>query len=81
MRIWVLVVLLLLIAILVAQNTEVVAIKFLFWEANLSRVVLILLSLVVGLIVGFAGAKLPRGHKPTSTGKPGDVPPVRLPER
>ena len=81
MRIWVLVVLLLLIAILVAQNTDVVAIRFMFWEGYLSRVVLILLSLVVGIIVGFVGAKLPRGRKPTPAAQRKDAPPLRMPER
>jgi uncharacterized integral membrane protein len=81
MRIWVLVVLLLLIAILVAQNTDVVAIRFLMWEGYLSRVVLILLSLVVGIIVGFVGAKLPRGRKPATPVQRKDAPPLRMPER
>jgi len=60
MKMWLLIGLLVLIAIVVAQNSEVVALRFLFWEASLSRVVLLLLTLVIGIAIGFIGAKLPK---------------------
>ena len=47
-----LVVLLALATVLIAQNTEVVAVRFLFWEAHLSRVVLLMLTLTLGILIG-----------------------------
>lgn len=40
-------------ALFVVQNTEVVAVKFLFWELSMSRAVLIFLVLVVGIVLGW----------------------------
>jgi uncharacterized integral membrane protein len=62
MKIWIAVFLALLILVVIAQNTAVVTMKFLFWEASLSRVVLLLLTLIVGFVIGFVVAKLPRGR-------------------
>lgn len=55
--------LLLFVTVLVVQNTEVVTLRFLFWEVALSRVVLLLLTFVVGGILGFAVAKLKSGPR------------------
>lgn len=60
MKIWIAVFLSLLILVVIAQNTAVVTMKFLFWEASLSRVVLLLLTLIVGFVIGFVVGKLPR---------------------
>lgn len=38
--------------VFILQNTEVVQIRFLFWQISLSRVVLLLGSLFIGVIIG-----------------------------
>lgn len=43
-----------LVAILVVQNTEVVEVRFLFWTLSMSRVLLIPLVFVAGVLVGLA---------------------------
>jgi len=49
----VILVLLVLFLIVVAQNTEVVSVRLLFWDLVMSRIILLALSLAVGVIVGF----------------------------
>lgn len=44
--------------IVIAQNTEVVSIRFLAWEFSLSRILLLGGALVVGLCVGYLAAVL-----------------------
>ena len=46
-------VLLLLSLVVVAQNTEVVSVRLLFWDLRMSRIILLALSLALGVIVGF----------------------------
>ncbi len=43
----------LLLLVIILQNTEVVAVKLLFWEMQMSRVLLILLAAVVGFVGGY----------------------------
>ena len=57
--------LLLLVTILVVQNTEVVTLRFLFWEVALSRVLLLLLTFLAGGVLGYVLAKLRRGSPPS----------------
>jgi uncharacterized integral membrane protein len=66
MKLWLALFLALLILVVIAQNAEVTTVKLLFWEASLSRVVLLFLTLVVGFVIGFVVAKLPK--KPTTSG-------------
>lgn len=40
------------IAIFSLQNAEVVQIKLLFWDINCPRVILILISVIIGLVIG-----------------------------
>lgn len=63
MKSWFLVALGILIAIPILQNTEVVTIRFYFWEVTMSRVLLFLITLVAGMILGFAGAKIAARNK------------------
>lgn len=35
------------------QNTEVVTFKIFFWELSMSRIVMLLLTLIVGIIIGY----------------------------
>ena len=50
--------LLLIILILILQNTEVVEVRFLFWAFGMSRVVVIVLAALLGFASGFLVAKL-----------------------
>lgn len=38
--------------IFILQNTTVVEIRFLFWQLSLSRVILLIGSLVIGILIG-----------------------------
>lgn len=44
--------LILLIVIFTIQNTEVVSIKFLFWQLSMSRVLVLLSCFILGLVTG-----------------------------
>jgi uncharacterized integral membrane protein len=39
--------------VFVAQNIDVVTVKFLFWELSMSRAVLLFFSLLTGFIIGW----------------------------
>ena len=43
------------------QNTEVVTFKLFFWELSMSRIVMLLFTLIVGIIIGYVIATLRRG--------------------
>lgn len=45
--------LVLLFAIVILQNTQIVDIRVLFWQLSMSRIILLLFSLVVGFVVGY----------------------------
>ena len=47
--------------ILVLQNTQVVDIRLLFWQLSMSRIILLLFSLVVGFAAGVYVQKGKRG--------------------
>ena len=42
-----------LLLIILLQNTQVVSVQFLFWKLSMSRILLLLLSIFVGLVAGF----------------------------
>jgi len=44
--------------IVIMQNTEVVSFRFLFWQFNMSRILLLLVTLLLGVALGFILAKL-----------------------
>ena len=50
--------------VVVAQNTEVVAIRLLFWDVAMSRILLLLGSLVLGVLIGFLLGRPWRRRKP-----------------
>lgn len=58
-----LVVLVVLMLILVVQNTEPVSVQVLLWEFTMSRVILILLTTLIGFLGGFLVAKLTGGGR------------------
>ena len=45
--------LVMLFVIIVLQNTEIVYIRVLFWQLSMSRIILLLFSLVVGFVGGY----------------------------
>ena len=47
--------------IVIMQNTEVVAFRLLFWQFNMSRILLLLVTLLLGFALGFIIAKLNPG--------------------
>ena len=55
MRIWsvVLLVLLVLVIVFALQNTQVVDVQFFFWTLSMSRALLLLGTLVIGLLAGW----------------------------
>ncbi|MDP8267019.1 MAG: LapA family protein [Candidatus Aceula meridiana] len=40
-------------AIIFFQNTQVVSIQFLFWKLSMSRIILLPLVMLVGVVIGF----------------------------
>jgi len=44
--------------IVIMQNTEVVSFRLLFWQFNMSRILLLLVTLLLGFALGFIIAKL-----------------------
>lgn len=43
--------------VLIAQNTEVTEVRVLFWSFEMSRVILMLLMVLVGLVCGFVAGR------------------------
>jgi uncharacterized integral membrane protein len=46
-------VLVLLVLIILIQNTEVVTFNLLFWQIGMSRIIMLFLSLLIGFLIGF----------------------------
>jgi len=57
-KVVILLILVVLFAIFVLQNTQIVKIDFLFWSVAMSAIVLISLMMLIGLIAGFIIAKM-----------------------
>ncbi len=51
-KVWLVVILLVLFAIAILQNTQAVTVKFLFWAVAIPRAILILISALAGLVLG-----------------------------
>jgi len=49
-----LLVVLVLVLLILFQNREVVSLRFLFWSIEMSRVILVLITVGLGFILGFA---------------------------
>jgi uncharacterized integral membrane protein len=43
------------------QNTEVVTFRLFFWELSMSRIVLLLITLIVGIVIGYVLTTVLRG--------------------
>ncbi len=59
--------LLLLLVVFILENTEVVALRFLWWEFAMSRVLMFLLIFAVGLLAGFLLGSYKRGRRGSPT--------------
>jgi uncharacterized integral membrane protein len=62
------IVVLVLAIIVIVQNTQVVTFRFLFWQVSMSQILQLLLTLIVGFVLGFLIRPLLR--KSSSAGKP-----------
>ena len=51
-------VLIVLVVILLIQNTQVVTLKIYFWEISMSQIILIPLVLLIGFLGGYGAARL-----------------------
>jgi uncharacterized integral membrane protein len=61
----------LLFATFIIQNSEVVQVKFLFWGTQASRALILLGAFILGIIVGWVPGRMTKKGKslPASTGK------------
>lgn len=62
------VMLIILCLIVLLQNTQIVTLRFLFWEASISRIFLLPLLIIFGFIIGYVAAKLEKGGKSKKKG-------------
>jgi len=60
-KILLIIIILSLFLIVTLQNTEVAAFKILFWTVDMSRIIFIYLSALIGFITGFVIAKITGG--------------------
>ena len=49
--------------IILLQNTQMVTLRFLFWELGISRIFLLPLLIIVGFIIGYVAAKVEKKPK------------------
>ncbi|MBN1688537.1 MAG: DUF1049 domain-containing protein [Candidatus Omnitrophica bacterium] len=49
--------------VILIQNTQVVAIRFLFWKLSMSGILLLAIVLLVGSIIGFFVGKYVKWHE------------------
>lgn len=53
--------------LILAQNTEVVTVKLLFWEASMSRIILMTITGMIGFIIGYLSGRFSRGRQSESS--------------
>jgi uncharacterized integral membrane protein len=53
--------------VILAQNTEVVTVKLLFWEASMSRIILMTITGMIGFIIGYLFCRFPGGRQGKSS--------------
>jgi uncharacterized integral membrane protein len=56
-------ILLILLAVLLVQNTQVVTFRLYFWKIAISQIILVPLAVILGFILGFLVAKVSGGEK------------------
>ena len=52
---------LVLLFIVLLQNTQIVTVKLFFWEMSMSRIILIFFVMLIGFVLGYVLSKM--GHK------------------
>jgi uncharacterized integral membrane protein len=57
----VILVLIALFIIILIQNAYVVTVRLLFWEIGVSQIILLALAMFIGVVIGFAAAKVMGG--------------------
>ena len=66
-KMWVVIILLFLCAVLLLQNMEVVTLKVFFWDITMSRIIAFPLLVLMGMVIGFALGKFvhagPKGRR------------------
>jgi uncharacterized integral membrane protein len=50
-----------LITVVIVQNTQVITLRFLFWDLSMSRILLLTFAVLTGFAMGVFVAKLPKG--------------------
>lgn len=49
--------------VVIFQNTEVVAFKLFFWELSMSRIIMLLFTLIIGIIIGYVLTTVLQGKR------------------
>jgi len=70
----VLILLAVLVCIIILQNTEAVAYNFFFWKFTISRILVIPIFILIGIVIGYILAiRKPKAKKPSKQEKKEDV--------
>ena len=62
------------ILVVLLQNTTVITLRFLFWDTQISQAIVGILLLVLGIVVGYVLAKIPRRKSSDGRGSTGGTP-------
>jgi uncharacterized integral membrane protein len=62
-KLWIVAVLLVLLIILLFQNTQEVVFRIYFWKISMSQIILVPLAVLVGFLFGYFVAKTRNGKK------------------
>jgi uncharacterized integral membrane protein len=54
--------------VILAQNTEIVTVKLFFWEASMSRIILMTITGLIGFIIGYLFGRFSGGRQSGSSG-------------
>ena len=54
--------------VVLAQNTEVVTVKLLFWEASMSRIILMTITGIIGFVIGYLFGRFSCGRQNEASG-------------
>jgi uncharacterized integral membrane protein len=49
--------------VILAQNTEIMTVKLFFWEASMSRIILMTITGIIGFIIGYLFGKFSGGRR------------------
>lgn len=53
----------LLLLIIMLQNTQIITVNILFWKLDMSQIVLIFMATMIGLLVGYLASALRKGKR------------------